>query len=32
MSVGVVYVYVVNVQKKYSSLFSAFEYELRGAT
>ena len=29
MSVGVVYVYV---QKKYSSLFSAFEYKLRGST
>ena len=31
-SVGVVYIYVVNVPKKYSSLFSAFEYKLRGAT
>ena len=32
MSVGVVYVYVVYVQKTCSSLFSAFEYKLRGAT
>ena len=32
MLVGVVYVYVVYVHKKYSSLFSAFEYKLRGAT